>query len=141
MCRPCCRTRRCGPEGSGPATACRCWAGWHDANQLELLSAPAAVRALDAAELLVVAVARNERTLLPHFLDHYRKLGVQHFVLVDNLSDDGTREYLLLQPDVVLYSADTEYRALPLRRVVAAGGGWPPTAGTAGSFWPTSTSS
>jgi len=58
----------------------------------------------------VVAVARNERVLMPHFLAHYRRLGVSHFVLVDNLSDDGTREYLLEQPDVVLYSADTEYR-------------------------------
>ena len=79
-------------------------------NQLELLSAPAGVAALAAAPLLVVAVARNERLLMPHFLAHYRGLGVRHFVLVDNLSDDGTREYLLAQPDVVLYSADTEYR-------------------------------
>ena len=60
--------------------------------------------------MIVVAVARNEKALMPHFLAHYRSLGVRHFVLVDNLSDDGTREYLLAQPDVVLYSADTEYR-------------------------------
>ena len=30
-------------------------------------------------------------------------------IIVDNLSDDGSREYLLDQPDVVLYSADTDY--------------------------------
>jgi glycosyltransferase involved in cell wall biosynthesis len=29
---------------------------------------------------------------------------------VDNCSDDGTREYLYKQPDVVLYSSDTEYK-------------------------------
>ena len=34
-------------------------------------------------------------TVLPHFLAHYRGLGVGCFVMVDNLSDDGTREYLL----------------------------------------------
>jgi hypothetical protein len=53
---------------------------------------------------------RNERTMLPHFLAHYRRLGARHFVFVDNGSDDGTPAYLLAQPDVVLYSADTDYR-------------------------------
>ena len=81
-----------------------------NANQLELLSAPENVAPLADAPVIVVAVARNEKVLMPHFLDHYRSLGVRHFVLVDNLSDDGTREYLLAQRDVVLYSADTEYR-------------------------------
>ena len=81
-----------------------------DCNQLELLSPVARVRAFAEEPVLVVAVARNERLLMPHFLQHYRQLGVRHFVLVDNLSDDGTRAYLQAQPDVLLYSADTEYR-------------------------------
>ena len=79
-------------------------------NQLELLSPPQRAREWRDAPVIVVAVARNESVLMPHFLAHYRGLGVRHFVLVDNLSDDGTREYLLAQPDVLLYSADTEYR-------------------------------
>lgn len=79
-------------------------------NQLELLSDPQGVARLSEAPVILVAVARNEKILMPHFLAHYRGLGVRHFVLVDNLSDDGTREYLLAQPDVVLYSADTDYR-------------------------------
>lgn len=79
-------------------------------NQLELLSPASRLRELAGAPVVVVAVARNEIVLMPHFLAHYRRLGVSHFVLVDNLSDDGTREYLQAQPDVVLYSADTEYR-------------------------------
>jgi hypothetical protein len=96
----------------------RLWSSWQapslardDSNQLELLSPPDAVRALQDAPVIVVAVARNEGLLLPHFLAHYRGLGVRHFVLVDNLSDDGSRAWLLQQPDVVLYSADTPYRA------------------------------
>ncbi|TDM05595.1 MAG: hypothetical protein C4K60_12635 [Ideonella sp. MAG2] len=79
-------------------------------NQLELLSPLPAIEALQAATVIVVAVLRNERLLLPHFLAHYRKLGAPHFIFVDNLSDDGSRDYLVSQPDVVLYSADTEYR-------------------------------
>lgn len=79
-------------------------------NQLELLSPPARVDALRDAQVIVVAVARNEIVMAPHFLAHYRRLGVRHFVFIDNLSDDGTREFLHAQPDVVLYSADTDYR-------------------------------
>jgi glycosyltransferase involved in cell wall biosynthesis len=60
--------------------------------------------------VLVVCVVRNERAMLPHFLAHYRRLGAAHFVFVDNGSDDGTRDWLLAQPDVVLYAADTDYR-------------------------------
>ena len=75
-----------------------------------VLSVGDAVARHRVAPVILVAVARNEKTMLPHFLAHYRGLGVRHFVLVDNLSDDGTREYLLAQPDVVLYSADTDYR-------------------------------
>jgi hypothetical protein len=82
----------------------------HQTNQLELLSANDRLSVLAAARFLVVAVARNEITLLPHFLALYRRLVATAFVLVDNLSDDGSREYLLDQPDVVLYSADTEYK-------------------------------
>lgn len=79
-------------------------------NQLELLT-PTNVASQRLAEgPFVVAAMRNEMTMLPHFLAHYRRLGVRAFLVVDNLSDDGTREYLLAQPDVVLYSADTEYR-------------------------------
>ncbi|WP_374674456.1 glycosyltransferase family 2 protein [Ideonella sp.] len=84
--------------------------GGEGTNQLELLSPPERARALRHAPVVVVAVARNERVLMPHFLAHYRQLGVRAFGIVDNLSDDGTREYLAAQDDVVLYSADTEYR-------------------------------
>lgn len=84
--------------------------GGEGTNQLELLSPPARARALRDAPVVVVAVARNERVLMPHFLAHYRQLGVRAFAIVDNLSDDGTREYLAAQDDVVLYSADTQYR-------------------------------
>jgi hypothetical protein len=79
-------------------------------NRLRLLSPPERLRRLDDARLVVVCVVRDERVLLPHFLAHHRALGATAFVLVDNLSSDGTREFLEAQPDVVLYLADTDYR-------------------------------
>jgi hypothetical protein len=78
-------------------------------NQLELLSPVERVALIRRAPFVVVAVMRNEQLMLPHFLAHYRRLGAECFVIVDNLSTDGTREALLAQPDVVLYSADTPY--------------------------------
>jgi hypothetical protein len=80
-------------------------------NQLELLSPEEQLyRLLSQRQPLVVAVMRNESLLLPHFLEHYRRLGVGGFLIADNCSDDGGREYLLEQPDVALFSVDTEYR-------------------------------
>ena len=80
-------------------------------NQLELLTASESVASLLEHELCVITVVRNEMTMLPHFLQHYRDLGVQCFMMVDNCSDDGTREYLYQQTDVILYSTDTEYKS------------------------------
>lgn len=52
---------------------------------------------------------RNEMFMLPQFLTHYRRLGVESFLIADNCSDDGTLEYLMEQPDVALFSVDTDY--------------------------------
>lgn len=81
-----------------------------ESSQLQLLSPQPKVADLLRHEAVVVAVVRNEQTMMPHFLEHYRALGLQCFIIVDNCSNDGTREYLAAQPDVVLYSTDTEYK-------------------------------
>lgn len=47
--------------------------------------------------------------MLPQFLAHYRKLGVESFVFVDNQSTDGTTEFLRAQPDVTLYWTPDRY--------------------------------
>ena len=78
-------------------------------NQLELISSVDDSIKLSSEDFFVVSVLRNEMLMLPHFLDHYRSIGVKAFIMVDNLSDDGSREYIMEQPDVILYSADTEY--------------------------------
>jgi glycosyl transferase family 2 len=60
--------------------------------------------------ILCFSTVRNEILRLPFFLEHYRKLGVEHFLFVDNGSDDGTREYLAKQPDVSLWGTDHGYK-------------------------------
>ena len=63
-----------------------------------------------AQPILLFSTMRNERVRLPYFLDYYRKLGVDHFLIVDNASNDGTRDYLAQQPDVSLWTTDAGYR-------------------------------
>jgi hypothetical protein len=60
--------------------------------------------------ILLFATVRNERIRLPYFLEYYRKLGVDHFLIVDNASDDGSREYLAAQPDVSVWTTSAGYR-------------------------------
>ncbi|TRD23564.1 glycosyltransferase family 2 protein [Palleronia caenipelagi] len=52
----------------------------------------------------VLFLAHNERRLLPDFLRHYRSFGNVTFLAIDDGSDDGTREYLLEQPDVTVFA-------------------------------------
>jgi hypothetical protein len=61
-------------------------------------------------DILLASTMRNEIIRLPHFLEHHRALGVNHFLIVDNDSDDGTQEYLAEQPDVSLWSTGHSYR-------------------------------
>jgi len=62
-------------------------------------------------DILVFVTLRNERVRLPYFLDYYRRIGVGHFLVVDNASDDGSREYLSAQPDVSVWTTTASYKA------------------------------
>lgn len=58
----------------------------------------------------LATVVRNERVLIESFLNHYRRLGIGRFLVVDNGSDDGTFEYLAEAPDVDLWRTDASYK-------------------------------
>jgi hypothetical protein len=61
-------------------------------------------------DTLLMSVVRNEKIRLPYFLEYYRKLGVNHFLFVDNDSDDGTADFLATQPDVSVWHTNASYR-------------------------------
>ena len=61
-------------------------------------------------DILLFSTFRNEDVRLPFFLDYYRGLGVNHFLMVDNDSDDGGRERLADQPDVSLWTTRASYK-------------------------------
>ena len=62
------------------------------------------------SDILAFVTLRNESLRLPFFLDHHRRLGVRHFLVVDNGSDDGSVEFLKDQPDVSLWRTNESYK-------------------------------
>lgn len=102
------------------AEAWQAWR-WRRKRQLRLLRAfrkrgELAVVADRTARIAAGAVVlfctfRNEALRLPYFLEHYRRLGVEHFLFVDNGSDDGGAELLEGQGDVSLWRTGASYRA------------------------------
>ncbi|MEQ3748660.1 MAG: glycosyltransferase family 2 protein [Celeribacter sp.] len=77
----------------------------------ELRSVVNRTRGLRPGDTLAFTTLRNERVRLPYFFDYYRKQGVNHFLMVDNDSDDGSAEWLRDQPDVSLWTTPASYKA------------------------------
>ncbi|MCL4186390.1 MAG: glycosyltransferase family 2 protein [Rhodobacteraceae bacterium] len=76
----------------------------------ELSAVADRTRSIRPRDLLLFSTLRNERIRLPHFLRYYRDLGIGHFLVVDNASDDGSREYLASQEDVSLWTTTASYK-------------------------------
>jgi hypothetical protein len=62
-----------------------------------------------ATDMTCLFVVQNERLRLPDCLRHHRALGISRFLAIDDRSTDGTREYLLEQPDVSVFEVDAKY--------------------------------
>ncbi len=85
------------------------WRAFRARRQLRPLKVPNAK--FQPSDVVVFIVLRNERTRLPYFLEHYRRLGVSHFCVIDNDSTDGSDAYLREQDDVSLWHTRHSYRA------------------------------
>ncbi len=59
---------------------------------------------------LLFCTQRNEAVRLPYFLDYYRTLGIDHFLFVDNDSDDGAADLLAAEPDVSVWTTQESYK-------------------------------
>lgn len=66
--------------------------------------------AIKPGDILLFCTLRDEMIRLPYFLQYYRDLGVSHFLMVDNDSSDGGREYLASQSDVSLWTTRASYK-------------------------------
>jgi Glycosyl transferase family 2 len=63
------------------------------------------------SDIILVTCLRNERPRLPAFTDYYRRLGVGHFLVIDNDSDDGLMDWAAAQPDMSVWHTAASYRA------------------------------
>ncbi|MGV8096400.1 MAG: glycosyltransferase family 2 protein [Mangrovibacterium sp.] len=61
-------------------------------------------------EIRLMVIAKNESLRLPYFLNYYSQLGVDRFFLIDNNSDDDTREIALSYKNVHVFKIDDNYR-------------------------------
>ncbi|WP_264211849.1 glycosyltransferase family 2 protein [Leisingera thetidis] len=66
--------------------------------------------AIQRGDILLVCTMRNEQIRLPYFLQYYRGMGINHFLLVDNGSTDGTADYLRGMADVSLWHTTAGYK-------------------------------
>jgi hypothetical protein len=73
------------------------------------LSPVTPIHRLEAADLPLLLVTRNQADLLRAFLHHYRTLGVTRFIVLDDASSDSTREILVGEDDVDLWSSSVRY--------------------------------
>lgn len=58
---------------------------------------------IKAGDIIACSVIYNEKKRLPFFLEYYRGLGVDHFLFLDNESDDDTAAYLAGEPDCSIW--------------------------------------
>lgn len=62
-------------------------------------------------DVLLFLTIYNGIEFIDWFLDYYRDLGVDHFFVTDNGSDDGTFEHLLKQKDVSVFQNTGSFSA------------------------------
>lgn len=65
---------------------------------------------IESDNVPVVSAIKNELDFLPHFLKHYRTMGVKQFLFIDNDSSDGSTDYLLAQDDCHVFFTDSSFR-------------------------------
>ena len=64
---------------------------------------------LSGKYLIAVFTAFNECERIPFFLSYYRRMGVQHFLAIDNNSTDETKKYLAEQTDSTYFYTALSY--------------------------------
>jgi hypothetical protein len=61
-------------------------------------------------DILLVCVLKNEAHRISYFLDYYRKLGVNHFIFVDNGSTDHLTHLVSGQRDITTFYSTASYK-------------------------------
>lgn len=84
------------------------WRGFRKRRQI--VAVADRTRAIVPGAVLCFAVVRNEALRLPYWLEHHRRLGVGHFLIVAQDCTDGTQAMLEAARDVSVWSTGAGYR-------------------------------
>lgn len=57
-------------------------------------------------EPILICAVKNDLNKIKAQIDHHRKIGIKHFAYIDNMSSDGTLEWLNEQNDISLFVAE-----------------------------------
>lgn len=63
-------------------------------------------------KIILICLVKNDLERMKLFMNHYRKLGIKKFAIIDNDSTDGTFEFLREQKDVDLFQAKEKYSTI-----------------------------
>lgn len=66
------------------------------------------------SKVILICLVKDDLDRMKKFIDHYRKIGVKKFAIIDNDSKDGTFEFLKEQEDIDLFQVKEKY--LSMRR-------------------------
>jgi hypothetical protein len=84
---------------------------YFEGRELQLIkSSGIASKELSSNEPILICCIKNDLNRIRTITDYHRKLGIRKMVFLDNMSDDGTLEWLEKQ-DIDLYSVDERYHA------------------------------
>lgn len=74
-----------------------------------------AVKILDITlnnnEPIIICAVKDDLIRIKKQVEHHRQIGIRHFVYIDNMSTDGTFEWLESQDDVSLFTVDEIYNS------------------------------
>lgn len=62
--------------------------------------------------IYLISVLRDEELLLPYFIDYYKNIGIDQFILIENNSTDRSVEYIKSRKDcnIILFSTQSSYK-------------------------------
>ena len=71
---------------------------------------PGPLRPLSDQDFPLIVLTHNDMRFMPSFFAHYRAMGVTRFICMDDVSTDGTPDFILAQPDAELFTSNVRYK-------------------------------
>lgn len=68
------------------------------------------IKEINSKDIICLIPVKNEAVRLPFLIEYYRKLGINHFILIDNNSSDNPYAFTCDQADITVFYTDASYK-------------------------------